>query len=124
MIVRKSSARKTRAGFTLMEMMIVIAIIVALAGLGIFYMSGQADEAYIARAKADLASLNQAAVAYRLKHPQRQYPASLDDIVNAGLVKSVTDPWGGVYKFESQGVALPPKIYALPPGSSTPIFPD
>lgn len=123
MIVRETSPRLVRSGFTLMEMMIVIAIIVALAGLGIFYMAGQADEAYVAKAKADMTSLNQAVVSYRLKHPQRQYPTSLNDLVAAGLIKTTKDPWGSDYALEpGQGAGVPPRIYCNSPHGQ--IFPE
>jgi len=45
MKLRNTRNRRRRPGFTLMEMMVVVTMIVALAGLGIFYMAGQAEEA-------------------------------------------------------------------------------
>ncbi len=40
MLLRQDGKRNRRAAFTLMEMLIVVAIIVALAGIGGYYLIG------------------------------------------------------------------------------------
>jgi prepilin-type N-terminal cleavage/methylation domain-containing protein len=74
--------RAHRAAFTLMEMMIVVAIIVALAGIGIFYFAGQADEG-------DIKGLTQAVTAYKIQHGG-QWPENLEVLLRK-------DEYGGPY---------------------------
>ena len=64
-----------RIAFTLVEMMIVVAIIVVLAGLGIRYMGGAIDDSYKAKATADIKSITDAAVSV-LQGPARRSMAA------------------------------------------------
>ena len=99
-----------RSGFTLMEMMVVVAMIVALAGLGIFYMGGQADEAAKTRAYADVKSLQSACMAYKLSH-SGQWPGDLNVLLNRDDMGGpyvtnqdmLLDPWGNPYQYEMAG---------------------
>src|SRR5262249_13369684 len=77
MILRQRQQRMVRPGFTLMEMMVVVAIIVALAGIGIFILAPQADEGTKTKIKADIKSLTAAVVTYKTQH-QGAWPPSLD----------------------------------------------
>ena len=60
-------------------MMIVVAIIVVLAGLGIRYMGGAIDDSYKAKAVADIKSITDAAVQYKAQHGG-QWPQTIDDL--------------------------------------------
>jgi general secretion pathway protein G len=112
MIVRstRAVARSTaRAGFTLMEVLVVVAILVVLAGTGgVIYMN------YLEDAKADVArtqvkSLEMAADAYRLGNGD--YPPNLAVLTqpepNGKAAKlepnALIDPWGREYSYAYPG---------------------
>jgi len=113
MKLRSTQQRNRRAAFTLMEMMVVVAIIVALAGVGIFYMAGQVDEGNKTKAKADIKSLTDAALTYKTQHAG-QWPQDLGTLMqrdNEGhgpYIRSQEDlisPWGTnfPYQFDTSG---------------------
>lgn len=117
------SRARRRAAFTLIEMMVVVAIIVALAGLGIFFMAGQADEGNKTKAKADIKSLEDACTTYKLQHPTIGWPNSLQDLLQRDdqgygpyitTPESLVDPWGQPYQYQTGG--LKPEIYTTMPG--------
>jgi general secretion pathway protein G len=100
MLLRQEQKRQRRSAFTLMEMLIVVAIIVALAGVAVFALmpmltSGQKDAAY-----AQIKSLTGACEAYAAKHGG-QFPDTLDQLAvkddqgNGPWVKpdAIYDPW-------------------------------
>src|SRR5205807_3211707 len=62
----RKSARATRGAFTLLEVMIVMAIIVMLAGVGGYYLFTQYESAKAGRAKVDCQTLAELAGTYKL----------------------------------------------------------
>lgn len=116
-----------RAGFTLMEMMVVVAIIVALAGIGIFFLAPQADEGNKTKAKADVKSLTQAVIIFKTQHGG-QWPQTLDALLvkdengYGPYIKSredLLDPWNRPYNYDSSGTnngGMQPDIWCdMPP---------
>jgi len=111
MIRRTEVKRRQRAAFTLMEMLIVVAIIVILAGTGGFYLMGALGDAQkdLAQTKAK-ATLTNACQQYKLRH-NGQYPDSLETL----LVKdakgdacledrdALMDPWGVPFMYDKAG---------------------
>lgn len=112
MIVRTSrmAARKTvRAGFTLMELLVVVALLVVLAGTGgVIYMN------YLEGAKEDVAKsqvqvLTEAAQMYQIK--TGSYPPDLNTLTQptadgkaASLeVSALIDPWQRPYQYQYPG---------------------
>lgn len=85
--------RPSRSGFTLIELMIVAAILGALAALAIPNLQRAVERARIVAAIGDLNAIGQAATEYFLDN--NVYPASLADIGYAGI----TDPWGSPYQY-------------------------
>lgn len=103
MIVRSSRA-VSRAGFTLMEVLVVVAILVILAGTGgVIYMQFQKD-AYKDVARTQVETLTKAAQSYAVKHGS-EYPASLAALVQEGYLeeKALIDPWNHEYHYQYPG---------------------
>jgi len=112
------SRRRIRA-FTLIEVMVVIAILAALAALIVPKVMSRPDEARVVAARQDIASLLQALKLYRLDN--LRYPTTEQGL--AALVTRPTlapvppnwkpggylerlprDPWGNPYQYLSPGL--------------------
>ena len=110
MKIRNTQNRQRRAAFTLMEMMVVVAIIVALAGTGIYYMAEQADKGTQAAVKAKIKSLTDTAVMYKTQH-QGEWPQSLQQLTqpdangNKAYLRDddLLDPWLRPYTYDPTG---------------------
>lgn len=111
---RRRYMRATRRGFTLVELIVVIAIIGVLASMIIVKYAGKTDQAKVAAAKSQLSQLEGAVIEFQA-HCSR-LPNTLDELVNkpgdcpnwaeGGYLKGkkvMKDPWGHdyVYKAES-----------------------
>jgi len=127
MVIRTSRRRSPRSAFTLMEMMIVVAIIVALAGIGIIYFAGQADEGNKTKVRADIKNLTTAATLFKAQH-QGRWPQSLEELLlkdelGGPYIRSVEDlhdPWHQPYQYVMEGTnnnGLQPDIWCVMPGN-------
>lgn len=113
------SRRPRQRGFTLIEIMVVVVIMGVLAALIVPKLMGRADDARIAAAKQDIATLMSALKLYKLDN--QHYPTTgqgLQALVQkpasgpaangwkAGgyIEKLPKDPWGGQYQYLSPGV--------------------
>jgi general secretion pathway protein G len=121
---RTSSAQR---GFTLIEIMVVVVIIGLLAAVVIQQLSGNVDDARIAKAKQDIRTMETALTLYKLDN--FRVPTSeqgLDSLVHkpadpslthwkdGGYVKRVSkDPWGRPYLYESPGSHGEFDLYSL-----------
>jgi general secretion pathway protein G len=103
MIVRTLPARgtraATRAAFTLMEIMVVVAIIVILAGISVVAVSGYLERAKVDATRAKLHTIETAVTDFHTRH--NEYPASLEVLTQrdgplpAYLDRdSIFDEWG------------------------------
>jgi general secretion pathway protein G len=117
-----SSGRRTRArGFTLIEIMVVITILGILAALIVPRVVGRTDDARVAAARQDIASVMQALKLYRLDNGR--YPTTEQGL--RSLIEKPTgepvpnnwkqggylersalpkDPWGKEYQYLSPGL--------------------
>ena len=104
--------RSLKSGFTLMEMILVLAIIAVLVGMGIFAMVGVLDDANVGRAKGDIKTLEINVVRY--KTLMGTFPSSLEDFVRrTGNAKgawrplmqesALRDAWGEPYQYRNPG---------------------
>lgn len=115
--ISKRVARTLSAGFTLIELMVVLLIIGVLAALIVPNVLDRADDARVTAAKTDVTNLMQALKLYRLDN--QRYPTA-EQGLNALLTKPTTtpvpnnwktyldqlpkDPWGQPYVYLNPGI--------------------
>jgi len=131
MIIRTTQRAVRRAAFTLMEMLVVVAILVVLAGAAIPIYMSYLDGARLDRAKLDIANLEKTLDNFAIKHGQ--FPQSWDQLLNpdptSGMppvleVQATMDPWGQQYVLDPSQlhpIRHRPKVYSRGPGGSSPI---
>lgn len=113
------AARKEQRGFTLIEIMVVVVIMGILAALVVPKLMGRTDDARIAAAKQDIATLMQGLKLYKLDN--QRYPTT-EQGLQALVAKPATgpeanswktggyleklhkDPWGNPYLYLSPGI--------------------
>ena len=116
--------RDEEQGFTLVELMVVIVIIGLLATVVLVNVLPSQDRAMTTKARADIATLEQAMEMYRLDN--FTYPGDLNALVtpapgadasrfrSGGYVKRLPqDPWNRPYQLAVPGKAGPFDIYSL-----------
>lgn len=86
------------AGFSFIEVMVVVVIIGLLAGAVALKVTGYMDKAKENRAKSDIATIVNAVEAYYLTYSQ--YPSNDEGIEHLPL-KNKLDPWGRPYQYNS-----------------------
>ncbi|HOV32464.1 MAG TPA: type II secretion system protein GspG [Candidatus Hydrogenedens sp.] len=100
----EKSKKKTKRllGFTLVELMVVIAIIAILATTVGVYVFGALDDADQAKAKAEISNMKTAVQMYRIKN--KRLPNTLDEIAQfLDPPKVPLDPWGNPYTYQKEG---------------------
>jgi len=97
-----------RSAFTLLEVLIVVAIIVVLAGVGTVYMFRALDDAKVNAAKAQASELAKACQGFQIT--MGRYPESLNELTSPpGGGKpyvepdKLLDPWGAQYQYDPSG---------------------
>jgi general secretion pathway protein G len=117
------------AGYTLMEIMLVLAIISVLVGAGIYYLTGSLDVAKEQRVDADIQTITTQLRTYEMQNLFLPSTAQgLEALVRRPssepqpkrwrqLMKKVVDPWGTVYQYKNPGVKNPDSfdVYSLGP---------
>jgi len=110
LFVRQS--KLARAAFTLMEILVVVAIIVALAGVGGYFLIGQLTQSKADVARLQAKKLKEACTTYFIR--TGGFPTSLNDLVQppAGGIpvledpKAIIDPWGQPYQYQNMGTKV------------------
>ena len=108
----KKIVRKAEQGFTLIEIMVVVGIIGLLVAVLIPNVTGKMNEARIASARVQIKNVEEALVAYSMKHGGK-YPDSLETLTqetddeDALLQGEYVDPWGTEIKYERRGKKRP-----------------
>ena len=117
MTLLRRPLRRLQAGFTLIELMVVLVIIGVLAALIVPNVLDRADDARVTAARTDINNLMQALKLYRLDN--QRYPSSeqgLQALVVKPTVGSVpanwkpyldklpSDPWGRPYQYLNPGI--------------------
>jgi general secretion pathway protein G len=100
--IKKKRMRSGTAGFTLVELMVVISIIAILATIVGVNVMGNIDDSAQKSAAAQIKNFKTAIVSYRLKN--RSMPNSLQDLLPFLDAKEIPkDPWGNDYVYEKGG---------------------
>ena len=113
-----------RAAFTLMEMLVVVAILVVLAGVGGYEYMKHLDETKISAAKLQSKNIAQAAEAYSVKNGS--FPQSLAVLCERDAdgtrpyldQSAIIDPWGHQYNYDMSGPnnqGAKPDVWATSP---------
>jgi general secretion pathway protein G len=100
--------KESKQGFTLIELMVVVVIIAALAGMVLPRLLPASDEAKRNISKGDIASITVALKLYRLQNDK--FPSKsegLKALVPKQLEKIPNDPWKRPYKYRYPGSRSP-----------------
>lgn len=116
---RRAEIRDIR-GYTLVEIMLVLAIISVLVGAGIYYLAGTLDVAKEQRVRADLETITTQLHTYEMLNyampTTEQGLAALVEPPSTGpeparwkqlMTKVPLDPWGTPYQYKNPGVKCP-----------------
>ncbi len=110
---------KNNQGFTLLELMIVVAIIAIMAGFAVTRFTGVLDNTRVTAVKTDFKTYEFALEAYYMKNSR--YPSSeegLQALVDDGFVQkksdALLDPWKNPYQYRYPGeYSDSPEIWSL-----------
>jgi general secretion pathway protein G len=116
-LARPSRSQRSDAGFTLIEIMVVVIIIGLLAAVVVPQFLGRVDDARVAKAKEDIQALETALTMYKLDNYSYPSPeVGLKALVEkpndpnvknwraGGYLKHLTkDPWGNEYQYQVPG---------------------
>jgi len=117
--------KNNQSGFTMVEIMVVVAIIAVLAVMIVPQVTGRDDQAKVTRAKQDIRAISSALDLYKLDNSR--YPTTDDGLQalvtapsdaknwsSGGYLKSLKkDPWGNDYIYLSPGTEAAYDIICL-----------
>jgi len=116
--------RNTRAGFSLIEIMLVVAIIGIFVALAVPNYHRTQRSSKVAKAKSELRMIQTAVESYRVHDASNEYPASLSDLTSANprvLMSLPEDPFntgGADYGYNASANRQFYAIYSIGPEAS------
>jgi general secretion pathway protein G len=103
-------------GFTIIEVMLAVAILAVVAGIAYPSYQSYADRVRVAQAVVDIQGISASVQAY--ERDNREYPADLSEVGKAAM----KDPWGNAYQYtnlaDAKGVGKARKNKNLVPINS------
>ncbi|QSZ28027.1 prepilin-type N-terminal cleavage/methylation domain-containing protein [Aceticella autotrophica] len=107
LLKRVHNVSRNEKGFTLVELIVVVAIIAILTAVLLPKLLGYTDNARESRAKGDLASMKSVVEAYAADQGNGKYPAAgnsgtpgtIGQVLSEHGIKTPTDPWGNSYYY-------------------------
>jgi len=106
----KETSLAMRAGFTLIEILVAVAIIGILGAVAVVNVTANIESAKVTAAQESVNNLKSAVTTYYLKN--KKHPSSLQDLIKedsegAAVVEggegALEDPWGTEFRYESKG---------------------
>ena len=99
-------ARTAKAGFTLVELLVVVAILGILGTIAVQNVIGHIAKTRVTAAEQGVQSLHEACTTYYIQH--KKMPTSLDQLTEGDEPilesdKGLYDPWDNKYEMESKG---------------------
>lgn len=104
---RKTTANRGTAGFTLIEVLLVVAILGILATIAVVGIGGHLEKANITATRGNIAAINNAIKIYQLN--MNKQPTSMEDLTRetedfeAPLASIPVDAWGNEFQFSKKG---------------------
>lgn len=107
---RNVSRRRRQAGFTLIEVLLVVAILGILAGIVVVNLSGRQEQSMIRAARASIGAISTAVDLYEVD--TGRFPGGLGALTaddgapnwsGPYLRSAAIDPWGQAFSFSSSG---------------------
>ena len=114
-VIRSNKTRRRSAGFSILELLLVLVILSILAGIVGVRFAGQSGKAKVKAAKVQLDNLGTGLTSYEIEignYPTTQQglnalheePSGVDDWDGPYMEKRVDeDPWGGEWQYRSPG---------------------
>jgi general secretion pathway protein G len=97
-------ARRRGAGFTLIEVLVVVVILGILAAIIVPNLMEKPGQARVTKAKADIRAVESALNMYRLdRHVYPTTDEGLDSLVPTYLARAPMDPWDRPYQYLNPG---------------------
>lgn len=128
-LMERQNRAARRAAFTLVEVLIVVAIVVVMAGVGGLTLMKYLEESRENAARAQVKTLETAVKAYQIKHGEP--PASLVILTQVEAdgsapalesAEALLDPWNSPYQYDPNGSrnnGIKPDIWAVSPKGVT-----
>lgn len=114
----RAHSRTRRGGFSLIELLIVVAIIAALVGVAVPFFQDNLSEAQRTKAGQDLEVVKKAISLYDARESRPLVGTALEPLLGRYMQELPKDPWGNDYLFDgAAGVLASYGADALPEGS-------